>query len=632
MVNKSKSGSRKLEVGSRLRCGIAFALVAISYSLAPAFAQQPQAPAGTPLYSVNAKYVNGMAPGYWATAGSGLTLSLSAGTAYCGNPPVPVSYPGGSLALAASATNYIYLDPANNCTPTAGTSVFSAGQIPIAEVVTGASSVTSITDARTWFQPQPCTTGAGGAVNCSSLGTSQNITLAPSGSGASVITNLVDKGGQVFNVKAYGAKGDGTTDDAPAFQAAFSAAVAAGGGTIYIPPTPSCYLFNSTLNLTGGAGGAAYQIIFEGATGNFPAGSKICGNTGSAPVFDTTAMGGITFRNLRVDATVAGLSNPSEIGYLSGRSSSGISGQENRIIDCTFKLPTHTSGSTVSYGIYLYGVELQYYTRDWIQADYPLVVTATNHFGLNSTLNPWYSGTQSETQDAFSDMELEASGLGPAAYFDGTSDMTLTGHSWNLSQSSSYSSSLFQYALDFEGNNASMHVKWRQEGYPGFLLTKLNLTTSMIEGTSAPAPTPPLHAVEFTDNTSVIANDVFRINDGYAGLSSNYFYDATATTPNGVQALDNVSFACGIEPNCGDIPIANYLADVHYSGSYGNSNPSFTTANFGTLVRFPNSKALIWYGLGAPSGSCVTPSLYLRTDGGTGSTLYVCESGAWAAK
>ena len=45
------------------------------------FAQQPQAAAGTPLYSVNAKYVNGMAPGYWPTAGSGLTLNVSAGTA-----------------------------------------------------------------------------------------------------------------------------------------------------------------------------------------------------------------------------------------------------------------------------------------------------------------------------------------------------------------------------------------------------------------------------------------------------------------------------------------------------------------------------------------------------------------------
>jgi hypothetical protein len=35
---------------------------------------------------------------------------------------------------------------------------------------------------------------------------------------------------------------------------------------------------------------------------------------------------------------------------------------------------------------------------------------------------------------------------------------------------------------------------------------------------------------------------------------------------------------------------------------------------------------------GAPTGSCVTGSLYLRADGGAGTTLYVCEAGSWAAK
>lgn len=37
-------------------------------------------------------------------------------------------------------------------------------------------------------------------------------------------------------------------------------------------------------------------------------------------------------------------------------------------------------------------------------------------------------------------------------------------------------------------------------------------------------------------------------------------------------------------------------------------------------------------GAGAPSDPCTTGSLYSRTDGGTGTTLYVCESAAWAAK
>ncbi len=36
-------------------------------------------------------------------------------------------------------------------------------------------------------------------------------------------------------------------------------------------------------------------------------------------------------------------------------------------------------------------------------------------------------------------------------------------------------------------------------------------------------------------------------------------------------------------------------------------------------------------GSGAPTGACTTGSTYRRTDGGSASTLYICESGAWVA-
>jgi hypothetical protein len=47
---------------------------------------------------------------------------------------------------------------------------------------------------------------------------------------------LQDKGGEVYNVKAYGAVGDGINDDRPSIQAAVDAAQGADMGIVYFPP------------------------------------------------------------------------------------------------------------------------------------------------------------------------------------------------------------------------------------------------------------------------------------------------------------------------------------------------------------------------------------------------------------
>ena len=157
---KSKVNRRRSKVKEHWTSAFlifAFCLLPFDFALG----QQVQT-STAPVFSANAKYVQGVGPGYWPTAGAGLALNLAAGTAFCGHPPVLVTYAGGTITLAASATNYVFLDPAANCAPASNTSGFSPGHIPLAKVVTGASSITSVTEARNWFVPQPIGTDASG--------------------------------------------------------------------------------------------------------------------------------------------------------------------------------------------------------------------------------------------------------------------------------------------------------------------------------------------------------------------------------------------------------------------------------------------------------------------------------------
>ena len=121
-------------------------------------AQQPTTTSG--VTKTNVQWVQGVGPGYWPTAGTGLSVRLAAGTAFCNG--AVQNYAGGSLSLSANATNYIYLDPTDTCTPNTNTTGFTPAVIPIAIVTTSTSAVNTITDVRTEFvAPGSATVAAG---------------------------------------------------------------------------------------------------------------------------------------------------------------------------------------------------------------------------------------------------------------------------------------------------------------------------------------------------------------------------------------------------------------------------------------------------------------------------------------
>ena len=63
-----------------------------------------------------------------------------------------------------------------------------------------------------------------------------------------------------FNVLAFGAKGDGATDDTEAFAKALKAASDAGGGHVYAPPAE--YLLKGNLTIPGGVAlKGSYQVV-----------------------------------------------------------------------------------------------------------------------------------------------------------------------------------------------------------------------------------------------------------------------------------------------------------------------------------------------------------------------------------
>ena len=166
---------------------------------------------------------------------------------------------------------------------------------------------------------------------------------------------ISDKGGQVFNVKAYGAVGNGSHDDTAAINSAI-AAIPSTGGTVFFPA--GVYLISSGLS------SGSVTTTFEGAGGVIDTGSRRASTT----ILKAAAMNATAISLVSNGSGVVGL----QIDGQAGNSGDGILINTNRAW-CR----DVTVSNMGRYGIFIGGSNSTN-SNSWI-LDHVLVSTNVSH-------------------------------------------------------------------------------------------------------------------------------------------------------------------------------------------------------------------------------------------------------------
>jgi hypothetical protein len=186
----------------------------------------------------------------------------------------------------------------------------------------------------------------------------------------------------IADVKAFGAVGDGTTDDAAAINAAIVYAEA-NGSVVYLPR--GSYKVDSPIDMTERT---ALTFMGDGDFQDSLTPTSILGNTGSV-VLDLMGSSNCHIRNIRirVESTYA---NPADIGILQGRSGSNVVYQYSQYntFDHVYvymdSIPAATARGTVA--LYNVAAEHGFYTNCFFLADQPMAMTATDVLAYDSPI------------------------------------------------------------------------------------------------------------------------------------------------------------------------------------------------------------------------------------------------------
>lgn len=190
----------------------------------------------------------------------------------------------------------------------------------------------------------------------------------------------------VFNAKAFGAIGDGTTDDTAAIQAAIDACTT--GGIVFVPQ--GIYLITTPINLVNledkhitiqGAGRG------DGLYNTTPSyGTNFYGRTGTQAVFETQGSHFVTFKDLQIYSMVAD-TDRSAIGVFIGRTTVEDFAQFHHYQRVNIILGTKPTANSNrgSIAILNVGGEHGEFHHLFLIADTPIVNAIVNPFSYSPT-------------------------------------------------------------------------------------------------------------------------------------------------------------------------------------------------------------------------------------------------------
>lgn len=415
----------------------------------------------------------------------------------------------------------------------------------------------------------------------------------------------------IFNVKQYGAKGDGITDDTGAVQAAVNAAVSKGGD-VYLPLGK--FLIRGTIRVTFNG---PPNIMFLGSGPSTILVHPTPGDTIRVQTRPFTVFRGFKAANFVIDC---------KNGPGSGLHLQNILGSilENIYVkDC--------NGTSASAGFWLSNL------HGWTEE-----TNAVHLYASNNSLNFRFTshGTPAEQSFGYSSLDIYCEGNKGISSMSGKTSVCLQteGNAMVYNSFIKIRANEGNYLLSALGSSSMVGDDFDivAESTTPALPVAFNIAPhAAIGGTFSH-----INLLNFKVLPSSFPGGVFNGSAGvqYSGTYGTGFYTGPTILLRGAGTSAGVicdvpsrSEACGIfiGPNGSNENFVIQRSDHPGVAPYLSiAQPSGDTTVMGKL-SVNGTHATIMSGSATPSGKCHTGSLYLNTGGKPGSTLFVCVAGAW---